>query len=184
LNLSLLSASGSTSLDGSTFVNATGLHEVDSKFNWDPTCKIFKDTSYSNNYVLKFLVQNNHCKTPKADTAFVNLNITDVPSTDKGFLLANVITTHPDHCNDFFAIDGFESEPECEGQVRQIPLAPADNCSNRFENVRIYDRWGKKVFESSDRKFRWYASNESAGVYYCIIYFTKGQYKSAISVIH
>jgi hypothetical protein len=184
LNLSLLSATGDVTLDGYTFANAVGLHEVDSKFLWDPNCGIFKDTTYSNNYTLKFLVQNNHCKTPKTDTALVKINLSDVVSTDRNFIPANVITTPADHCNDFFAIDGFESEPPCDGQVRQIPLAPADNCSNRFEHVRIYDRWGKNVFESYDRRFRWYASSESAGVYYYIIDFTKHQYKSSITVIH
>lgn len=183
LNLSLLSVTGD-SMEGYTFASATGIHNVESLFRWDPSCSIFKDTSYTNNYTLKFLVQNNHCKSPKADTAYVNLKIKDIESTDKNFVPANVITTFPDHCNDFFAIDGFESEPACEGHVREIPLAPLDNCINHFEHVRIYDRWGKKVFESADRKFRWYPLSESAGVYYCIIYYTLHQYKSSITVIH
>ncbi|MBI1770295.1 MAG: gliding motility-associated C-terminal domain-containing protein [Bacteroidetes bacterium] len=184
LNLSLLEASGDAPFSGYTFANVTGLHEVESKFNWDPDCSIFRDTTYTNNYELKFLVANNHCKTPKTDTAFVKLSIKEIKSTDKGFLPANVITTFPDHCNDFFAIEGFESEPDCRGQIRQIPLVPADNCMNRFEQVRIYDRWGKRVFESTDRKFRWYAATESAGVYYYIIYFTRYEYKSSLTVIH
>lgn len=183
LNLSLLSVMGDA-MDGYSFANATGLHEVESKFTWDPTCSVFKDTNYSSNYTLKFLVQNNHCRSPKADTAFVKLTIRDIESTDKDFVPANVVTTYPDHCNDFFAIDGFESEPACNGQARQIPFAPVDNCRNRFEHVKIYDRWGKKVFESTDRKFRWYPSSESAGVYYCIVYYTLNQYKSSITVIH
>jgi hypothetical protein len=183
LNLSLLSVTGDK-MEGYTFPNATGLHEVESFFTWDPTCSIFKDTTYSNNYTLRFLVQNNHCKSPTIDTAFVKLRMKDVESSDKNFVPANVVTTFPDHCNDFFAIDGFESEPECEGHAREIPLVPADNCINHFEHVKIYDRWGKKVFESTDKKFRWYPLSESAGVYYCIIYYTLNQYKSSITVIH
>jgi hypothetical protein len=185
LNLSLFSASGTTVPKGYSFSNATGIHHVESSFTWDTDCSIFfEDTTYHNNYTFKFLVQNNHCKSPIMDTASVHISIKDVKSAETDFLPANVITTRPDNCNDFFAIDGFESEPDCNGQTRQIPFTPPDNCSNRFEHVRIYDRWGKKIFESTDRKFRWYASDEAAGVYYCIIYFTKYHYKNSITVIH
>ncbi len=183
LNLSLLGIDG-TSFSGYSFSSASGLHHVESKFLWDFNCSIFKNNIDSVNLKLKFLVANNHCKTPIEDTAFVNLIVKDIKSTDKDFAPANVITTYPDHCNDFFAIDGFASEPDCNGQVRNVPAAPVDNCSNRFERVKIYDRWGKQVFESNDRLFRWYASNESAGVYYYIIYFSKNHYKSSITVIH
>ena len=184
LNLSLASASGNILPSGYTFANAVGLHTVESKFSWDPNCSIFKNGSAANQYKFQFLVANNHCKTPTTDTAFVALTIKDVESTDKNFLPANVITTFPDHCNDFFAIDGFESEPPCNSQVRHVPPAPADNCTNQFERVRIYDRWGKLVFESSDRMFRWYALNEAAGVYYYLIKYTNKEYKSSLTVIH
>ncbi len=184
LNLSLKDATGTILPSGYTFANATGLHIVESKFSWDPTCSIFKDGSYDNQYKFQFIVTNNHCKTPKFDSAFVKVQIKDVDSDDKNFKPANVITTYPDHCNDFFAIDGFESEPSCDGQIRQVPSAPVDNCTNQFEHVRIYDRWGKLVFESSDRKFRWYAQNEAAGVYYYLIKYTLKEYKSSLTVIH
>ena len=183
LNLSLLSITGTTMQDY-TFSPATGLYTVNSKFSWDPTCSIFKDGSYDNNYTLTFLVENNYCKTPITDTAQIHLEIKDIESTDKNFLPANVITANGDNCNDFFAIDGFEGEPECNHQPRQIPEVPLDNCTNKFEHVWIYDRWGRQVFESTDRYFRWYATNESDGVYYYLISFTKGKYKSAITVIH
>jgi hypothetical protein len=184
LNLSLTAATGNILPTGYTFANATGVHIVESKFSWDPTCSIFQDGSYNNLYKFHFIVTNNHCKTPTFDTAFVNVRIKDVEDTIKKFLPANVITTYPDHCNDFFAIDGFESEPNCEGQIRQAPSAPIDNCSNQFERVRIYDRWGKLVFESADRKFRWYAQTEAAGVYYYLIKYTHQEYKSSLTVLH
>jgi len=184
LNLSLTKASGNILPTGYTFANATGLHVVESKFSWDPTCSIFKDGSFDNQYKFQFIVTNNHCKTPTFDTAFVKVRIKDVESNDKNFQPANVITTYPDHCNDFFAIDGFDSEPNCDGQVREVTSAPVDNCSNQFEHVRIYDRWGKLVFESSDRNFRWYAASEAAGVYYYLIKYTLKEYKSSLTVIH
>ncbi|MBS1506053.1 MAG: gliding motility-associated C-terminal domain-containing protein [Bacteroidetes bacterium] len=184
LSLSLLGATGTIAPSGYDFANATGLHLVESKFSWDPTCSIFKNGSLNNDYKFQFIVANHHCKTPKTDTAYVKVSIKDVESTDTKFLPPNVITTYPDHCNDFFAIDGFDGEPDCSGQSRVAVNAPVDNCSNRFESVRIYDRWGKLVFTSADRKFRWYALNESAGVYYYLIQYTNKQYKSSLTVIH
>jgi hypothetical protein len=185
LNLSLKSATGTIPPTDYTFANATGLHIVESKFSWDPSCSIFKDGSYDNQYKFQFIVINNHCKTPKFDTAFVKVRIKDILSIDTAFLPANVITTFPDHCNDFFAIDdGYEGEPDCPSSTRRLPLAPLDNCSNQFENVKIYDRWGKLVFQNNDRKFRWYAQNEAAGVYYYLIKFTKKEYKGALNVLH
>jgi hypothetical protein len=184
LNLSLSSVYGTIPPTDYSFANATGLHYVETMFTWDPTCSIFKDGSYDNLYTFKFIVTNNHCKTPLYDTASVRLRIKDVPPDDKNFEPANVITTYPDHCNDFFAIDGFESEPPCEGQARQAPVPPIENCTNQFERVKIYDRWGKLVFESTDRNFRWYALNASAGVYYYLIKYTMKEYKSSLTVIH
>jgi hypothetical protein len=184
LNLSLISASGNVAPLGYSFANSVGLHSVESKFSWDPNCSIFKDELFDNAYEFQFVVTNSHCKTPKADTARVNVQIKDIESTDKNFLPPNVITTFPDHCNDFLAIDGFDSEPLCKDESRVAVNAPADNCKNRFENVRVYDRWGKLVFTSTDRNFRWYASNESAGVYYYMIQYTNKQYKSSVTVIH
>ncbi|HLZ16609.1 MAG TPA: gliding motility-associated C-terminal domain-containing protein, partial [Cyclobacteriaceae bacterium] len=184
LNLSLIAATGDVAPSGYTFAPATGLHTVNSKFMWDPDCSIFKPGSYDNHYRFQFLVANYHCKTPSTDTAYVNVRIKDIESDDSHFLPANVITTFPDHCNDFFAIEGFESEPNCDGQIRPRQSVPVENCANQFERVRIYDRWGKLVFESDDRKFRWYARSESAGVYYYSIKYTRKEYKSTLTVIH
>ncbi|HCW06366.1 MAG TPA: hypothetical protein DGG95_03260, partial [Cytophagales bacterium] len=85
LKLSLVSIKGSDGLVGYGFNNVRGLHLVESLFSWDPTSSIFKDASYNNDYVLRFLVVNDHCKTPKKDSAFVNLRIKDIVSTDEYF---------------------------------------------------------------------------------------------------
>ncbi len=186
LKLSLLGATGNISSPVNyTFASARGINKsIESLFNWDTDCSIYKEGNYDNHYQFKFVFSNYHCLTPKSDTAFVNVEVKDVES-DPNFIPPNVITANGDNCNDFFAIDGFEGAPDCNGVERTIPFtAPLDNCSNHFELVRIYNRWGKQVFASTDRNFRWYAGNESAGVYYYFIKFTKAEYKSSITVIH
>lgn len=185
VSLTLLGATGNIAPANYTFAAAKGIKTLESIFSWDTDCSIFKDGNYDNHYTFKFLFTNNHCLTPKSDTAYVNVNIKDIESSDAHFIPPNVITANGDNCNDFFAIDGFEGAPDCNGGSRSIPFTtPADNCSNKFEQVRIYNRWGKQVFESTDRKFKWYALNESPGVYYYFIKFTRAEYKSSITVIH
>jgi hypothetical protein len=185
LKLSLLSANGSVAPDRYTFNAVKGFTSIESVFTWDTDCSIFHEGNYDNHYTFRFLFTNNHCLTPTADTAYVNARIKDIESSDQNFIPANVITANGDNCNDFFAIDGFDGAPDCNGSTRVIPFtAPLDNCVNRFEQVRIYNRWGKQVFESTDRKFRWYALSESPGVYYYFIKYTRAEYKSSITVIH
>lgn len=185
LKLSLLGATGNISPVNYTFASARGINKtIESLFSWDTDCSIYKDGNYDNHYQFKFVFSNYHCLMPKSDTAFVNVDVKDIES-DPNFVPPNVITANGDDCNDFFAIDGFEGAPDCNGEVRTIPFtAPLDNCANHFELVRIYNRWGKQVFQSTDRRFRWYAASESAGVYYYFIKFTMAEYKSSITVIH
>jgi hypothetical protein len=38
------------------------------------------------------------------------------------------------------------------------------------------------VFESTDRKFRWYAPNEAAGVYYYKLKYANREFKSPLSI--
>ena len=63
-----------------------------------------------------------------------------------------------------------------------VNLLPPDNCVGQFQNVRIYNRWGKSVFESLDRNFRWDGGVESAGVYYYFIQYTNREYKGTVSL--
>ncbi len=61
---------------------------------------------------------------------------------------------------------------------------PKDNCINRFESVVIIDRWGKAVFTSSQRNFRWYPSNEGPGVYFYYLNFTRKKYQGTLTVVN
>ena len=102
---------------------------------------------------------------------------------------ANVITPNGDGCNDYFAVEGFDDSRcgptnslltglEADAKV-SLPL---DNCTGQFQGIVIYNRWGSEVFKSSDRKFRWYALNEAAGVYFYSIKYSNKEYKGSISV--
>ncbi len=80
------------------------------------------------------------------DTTFHHFFVKVIPDVD-GHIenAANVFTPNNDNRNDYFSID--------------VEVNP---CYDTF-NVMIYDRWGKKVFESSDPLFKWDGTNMFSG---------------------
>jgi hypothetical protein len=46
----------------------------------------------------------------------------------------------------------------------------------------VFNRWGKKIFESGQRNFRWYPTNEGAGVYYYTLKYSDKEYKGIITL--
>lgn len=187
LQLQLISAVGAILPEGYTFNNAGGRGMVESPFTWNPDCSIFKDGVYQNEYTFTFGVRDDRCFNIKGDTVMLTVRIKDIDANVDAFLPYNVITPNGDGCNDYFALEGIDSEPAEGGcgplnDADKLVSLPKDNCQGHFEFIRIFNRWGKQVFESSDRKFRWYAQNETAGVYYYFIEFGNREYKGSLSV--
>jgi hypothetical protein len=183
LTLSLISATGNVQPQGYTFQKVTGISPVQSVLSWNPDCSIFKDQTYENNYSFEFSVADDRCLNAKADTVKVNIKIKDVDGTGKEFYMPNVFTPNGDMRNDFFSLEGIEGEEEGVAFDSKISL-PKDNCTGRFELVQIFNRWGETIFESTDRKFRWYAPNQAAGVYYYRLKYSNREYKSPLSVTY
>ncbi len=182
LKLRLIEAKGNVPPVGYVFSDATGLGSVESPFTWNPDCSIFENGVYLNDYTFKFSVTDDRCLNIKGDTVMLDLTIKDVDGTDKEFNPPNVITPNDDGCNDYFALEGIEPGCGSPGNPDEFVSLPKDNCIGRFQAIRIYNRWGKQVFESTDRRFRWNALNESAGVYYYLIEYGNQQFKGALSV--
>jgi len=185
LRLTLIEASGNVTPSGYTFTPATGRGKVESVFSWLPDCTAFKDNVYENLYTFKFRVSDDRCFNIKADTVTISIRLKDLDNGGKEFLPPNVFTPNGDGCNDYFALEGIEPCPfnPDQGTIPdEVVGFPPDNCIRQFESVRIFNRWGKSVFESKDRKFRWYAPDQSAGVYYYFINFTDKEYKGSLSV--
>lgn len=181
LSLSLIGASGNVEPVGFTFQSVSGKPPVQSVFSWNPDCSIFKNQVYENNYEFKFRLVDDRCLNTKGDTIKVSLKIKDIDGTDRKFLMPNVFTPNGDNHNDFFALEGIEGN---SGGVSydDIVSLPKDNCTDHFESVKIFNRWGDLVFESTDRKFRWYAPNSAAGVYFYRVKFANREFRSPLSV--
>lgn len=180
LRLEMIKAEGNVQPNGYIFDAAEGRGKVESVFSWKPECNIFENGVYENEYVFTFRVYDDRCFTATADTSVLHVNIRDVDGSDEDFVPPNVITPNGDGCNDFFALEGFEEETHC-GDVL-APHLPLDNCVGRFLGVRIFNRWGRLLFESTDRKFRWYAPDESMGVYFYYLSYSDKEYKGTIAI--
>lgn len=177
IKLSLNSATGSVEPEGYEFASVEGLGNVATTFTWNPDCSIFVNDIYENNYTFKFVLADNKCVIPKADTVELKVNLRDVNPDLVPFDPVNVFTPNGDDINDYYAMERLDP---VTGQL--INILPPDNCVGTFERVQVFNRWGKLVFESRDRNFRWYGSDQPAGVYFYHIQYNNREYKGPLSL--
>jgi hypothetical protein len=186
LRLELIDARGTVPPEGYVFAPAEGKGSVETTFSWNPECSIFQDGVYENLYQFTFRVYDDRCFNSLGDTVMVDITIHDVESDPAAFIPPNIITPNGDHCNDYFAMEGIEEGSPNTNCYNPEPDAvvsfPKDNCIRRFERIRIFNRWGGQVFESSSREFRWYANGQPNGVYYYALKFSDHEYKGSITV--
>ena len=132
---------------------------------------------YENEYTFVFRLLDDHCITEKSDSITLRIKVKDVDGSDKQFVPPNFFSPNEDNVNDYFAM---ETKDPVTGEFTNI--LPNNNCASQFEAVRIYNRWGNEVFQSTDRDFKWYGAGESAGVYYYVIKYSAKEYKGSISL--
>jgi hypothetical protein len=175
--LILTGAKGNVTPDGYVFDPVEGVGSVTSTFSWNPDCSIFKNDVFENDYEFTFLLFDDRCYGAEADTVSIEVNIRDVDGDSNGFTPINYFTPNDDGINDYYAMETKNIET---GELENI--LPPDNCISNFQLVRIYNRWGKEVYQSTDRSFKWFAKDEPAGVYYYLIKYSNREYKGALSI--
>ncbi|SHG83748.1 C-terminal domain of CHU protein family protein [Chryseolinea serpens] len=177
LTIDLIKAEGNVPPTGYIFAEGTGRGSAETTFSWKPECDIFLDGVYENHYTFTFNVTDDRCFNTKGDTVAVDITIKDVEHDSRDFLPPNFITPNGDNYNDFFAMVRLD---ESTGQL--VNILPRDNCVGVFEGIAIYNRWGRQVFESTSRDFRWYADSEAAGMYYYLLKYSNKEYKGVITL--
>lgn len=177
LKLQLIKAEGNVEPSGYVFADAEGRGSVETTFSWNPECSIFTNDVYQNEYAFTFRVVDDKCYNQKGDTVVVHININDLEHESGGFLPPNLITPNGDNRNDFFAM-----VKEEEGTGELVNILPKDNCTGVFEGIMIFNRWGKSVFESASRDFRWYAQGEASGMYFYHLKYSNKEYKGIITL--
>jgi hypothetical protein len=174
--IELVDASGNVVPSGYSFTPAQGLGKAEAYFTWNPDCSIFLNNVFENNYVFTFRARDNRCYNNENDLDEVYLTIKDIESENLDFIPPNIVTPNGDGKNDYFAMVKFVPPGE------YVNILPPDNCLGSFVNIRIYDRWGNQVYESSDRNFQWYARGMGSGVYFYYLNFTNRIFKGTVSV--
>jgi gliding motility-associated-like protein len=146
-----------------TIPQLSGKGNLSYHFDWTPTCETMSGATQKL-INLTFQTEDNSCSTNKTDSVSVKLLLKS-PQYNENYQPYNVITPNNDGKNDSFKLDNL----------------PADICEKRFISIEIYNRWGIRLFDSSERNFEW--SSKEAGEYYYIINFSHKKVKGILSVL-
>ncbi len=177
VRVELIEATGNVTPTGYIYAPAEGSGTAVSTFAWKPDCSIFENNVYKNDYEFTFRVYDDKCFNTKGDTVKIAITVRDVDGSDDGFIPPNFITPNGDDLNDFFAMVKIDEDTK-----ELVSILPKDNCTGRFIDINIFNRWGKKVYSSANRDFRWYADGEASGVYFYLLTYSDKEYKGLITV--
>lgn len=140
---------------------ASGRGAAATRFSWQPNCLI----GNKQEFVVLFSGAEETCKPEPPPPLRVTFRVLFEAATT--FLPANIFTPNNDGLNDFF----------------EIPTLPPDLCQSLFSRITIYNRWGTRVYESADRRFKWDGSQVTAGVYYYVITYTDKQFRGTVTKV-
>jgi CHU_C Type IX secretion signal domain len=150
---------------------------VASTFAWELTCDSINYEESNPFYFQVTLIDSlNKCRFYKADTLIVAITVE--PPESQTFTPPNVFSPNKtDDLNSFFAMVKYDDVTE-----EFVNILPEDDCFRKFVSIQIYDRWGKQVFESLNRDFRWYGEGMPVGVYYYSLKFSDREYRGIVSI--
>lgn len=160
-----------------SFTPVEGVSPVQTSFTWTPDCSIFRNGVTEQLYTISFELLDDHCQSAKRDSLKLTLRVKEIDGSDANFAPPNFVSPNGDGYNDYYAMEQLVPET---GELKNI--LPNDNCSSRFEYVRIYNRWGKEVFRSAERDFKWFPDDTATGVYYYTIKFSAKEYRGTLTV--
>lgn len=161
---------------GYAFANSKGKGTVNSDFTWVPGCSVLQGKPEAV-VPFTFVVEDNHCILPEHGELTVNIHLKDIPNHADIFLPPNIFTPNGDEFNRYFGM--YRIDPDTHEEENILPI---DNCEGKFEKVVIYNRWGREVFSSTERNFKWYGEGEASGVYFYYIKYSNQAYRGAITL--
>ena len=150
---------------GMDFTNITNVQgEVNSTFKWELDCSYFRGTE-RRQFQINFILDDNSCYKENVDTLTVNINVID--ELQKNIISPNIFTPNGDNKNDLFVIDSL----------------PSDVCDDKYVSFQIYNRWGRKIFETSDRRIEFDGAELNDGTYYYLIEYTESKFKNWFTIL-
>jgi gliding motility-associated-like protein len=136
-------------------------------FTWNPDCNSLNPNQADRTFEINFIIEDeNTCELKEADTVKVKMTVKDV---DAGSLapFANAFSPNGDGVGDSYFIDNL----------------PTDNCADSFVNISIVNRWGKEIFRSEKRDFKWEAEELPTGVYYYHVKYLNSDFKGTVHIV-
>jgi gliding motility-associated-like protein len=150
---------------GMIWTDKDGVAKIINPFAWKPDCSLLKGKDQAE-YKIDFITEDNSCSPNRFDTTTVKITLKNKISNFDVFKPSNVFTPNGDGKNDYFSLD-----------------LPENNCSEKFEYIEIFNRWGSSVYKSEDRNFKWMGGEFSSADYYYFLKFTVKEFKGWISLI-
>ncbi|CAH0994960.1 hypothetical protein EMA8858_01079 [Emticicia aquatica] len=148
-----------------TFENKEGKGNVSSLFKWNPTCVLLGGKD-SKEFVVNFSSRDNSC-VQLQDSISVRLILKDNVISENLLKPFNTFTPNGDGINDYFDL----------GHISE------DNCKRQFKKFEIFNRWGKSIFISIDRNFKWLGENDPTGDYFYALSFSDEIFKGVIHLV-
>ncbi len=150
---------------GMQFQEKSGQGPLTSPFAWTPECRVMNGKSEAR-FEMDFLTEDNSCLPNRFDTTRVTIILKD-RSSNFEITVPNVFTPNNDGKNDAFS----------------VPELPQSTCSEQFERVEIYNRWGTKVYASTSRLFRWDGLGFPTGQYFYLIKYTRQAFRGPVTLL-
>ena len=150
---------------GMKFAAKNGRPTLQSPFSWLVTCEALQGKPDAT-FVVDFIDDDHSCQPNHTATTTVVIHVKNIAANYE-IVIPNVFTPNNDGYNDYFAVKNI----------------PPDNCTDQFRSVVIVNRWGRQVFSSTDRNFRWYGEDFPVGEYLYSIEFTQRSYKGHVTLL-
>lgn len=163
--------------DPFVFESAFGRAPVQSIFTWTPNCNDLTGSDFTRDVELTFTAIDRNCFEPLGTAYSMVIHVEDVDAGKTTILPPNIFTPNGDSKNDFFGMYELNENGELQN------ILPIDNCAGQFEEVVIINRWGREVYRSNNREFRWDGEGANAGVYFYQINYTNREYRGSVSVL-
>jgi gliding motility-associated-like protein len=140
---------------------------VGSLFKYTGDCGHLGEGFAETEFDLVFVASDDKCYNPKSDTMSLRVKVSDISANTEEFLPPNVFTPNGDEFNPYFT----------------MPNLPNNTCSDQFKEIKVFNRWGKEVYFSTERDFAWDGGHYPTGTYYYIIRFSSYSYKGIITIL-
>ena len=170
-----LSASGTDDKDvnidfnkyNASFTPKTGTGTLKSSFLLITFCEYLK-SSEQINLKIKFKITQKDACPSLADSLVIRVKVKETEVDFSNFTPYNAFTPNGDAKNAYYALDNL----------------PRENCTYSFRNFVVYNRWGKEVYQTNDKFFKWKPENLPSGLYYYYLDYNQRKFKGHITLLY